>query len=74
MADKRKRTRIKDRILSWRSARSKGRMAGRAWSWVAMLKAAAVIGLLVGAGFFLRYAEGFVKAASADAEGSLILV
>jgi hypothetical protein len=49
-------------------------MAGRAWNWTSMLKIAAVVGLLVGAGFFLRYAEGFVKAANADAEGSLILV
>lgn len=49
-------------------------MPGRKWNWVGMLKVAAVIGLLVATGFFLRYAEGFVRAANAGEEGSLILV
>jgi hypothetical protein len=49
-------------------------MSGRKWNWVGMLKVAAVTGLLVGTGFFLRYAEGFVRAANAGEEGALILV
>jgi len=39
-----------------------------------MLKVAAVAGLLAGTGLFLRYAEGFVRAASEGSEGALILV
>jgi hypothetical protein len=49
-------------------------MAGRKWNWVGMLKVAAVVCLLVAAVVFLRYAEGFVRAANAGEEGSLILV
>ena len=49
-------------------------MSGRKWNWVAMLKVAVVTGLLVGTVFFLRYAEGFVRAANADEKGALILV
>jgi hypothetical protein len=69
-----KRVSIKERILSWRKARGKRRMSGRKWNWVGTLKVAAVVGLLVGTGFFLRYAEGFVRAANADERGNLILV
>lgn len=49
-------------------------MAGHKWNWVGMLKVVAVVGLLVAAGVFLRYAEGFVRAGNAGEEGSLILV
>lgn len=74
MGDKKLRVSVKERFLSWRNARSKGRPAGRRWNWAAMLKVAAVVCLLVAAGFLLRYAEGIVRAANAGAEGSLILV
>jgi len=74
VADKKQRIGIKERFLSWRKSRSKGRPAGRKWNWVAMLKVAAVVGLLAATGFVLRYAEGFVRAANAGEEGSLILV
>jgi hypothetical protein len=74
VGDKKQRIRIKERILSWRKARGKGRMTGRKWNWVGVLKVAAVIGLLVAAGVFLRYAEEFVRTANAGEEGSLILV
>jgi hypothetical protein len=46
----------------------------RRWNWVAIVKVAAIIGLLIGAGAFLRYAEGFVRSAHAGEEGSLVLV
>lgn len=74
MGDKKKRVSIKERFLSWRNTRSKSRTASRRWNWVVMLKLAIVIGLLVAAGFGLRYAEGIVRGANAGAEGSLILV
>jgi hypothetical protein len=74
VADKRQKIKIKERILSWRSGRSKRRSAARGWNWLGLLKVAAVIGLLVGAGAFLRYAEGYVRSANAGEEGSLILV
>src|SRR4030042_1862663 len=65
---------MKERILSWQKAASKRRSAMRKWNWIVIVKVAIVSGLLVGAGFFLRYAEGFVRAAQAGEEGSLILV
>jgi hypothetical protein len=74
VADKKQKIGIKERILAWRTGRSKKRSAGRGWNWLGLLKAAAVIGLLVGAGAFLRYAEGYVRSANAGEEGSLILV
>lgn len=74
MADKKQRVGIKERVLAWRKTRSKRRAAGRGWNWLAPLKVAAVIGLLVGAGALLRYAEGYVRSANAGEEGSLILV
>jgi hypothetical protein len=49
-------------------------MSGRKWNWVGTLKVTAVTGLLIGTVFFLRYAEGFVKAANAGEKGNLILV
>lgn len=74
MTDKKHRISIKERILAWRKARSKRRATQRGWNWLGLLKVAAVIGLLVGAGAFLRYAEGYVRSANAEEEGSLILV
>ncbi len=74
MGDKKHRVSIKERFLSWRNTRSKGRTAGRRWNWIVMLKLAIVVGLLGAAGFGLRYAEGVVRGANAGAEGSLILV
>jgi len=74
VGNKRQRISIRERILSWHKARSKGRTSGRKWNWVGMLKVATVMGLLVGVGLFLRYAEGFVRAAHAGEEGALILV
>jgi hypothetical protein len=74
VGDKKQRISITERLLFWRRAKGKGRTTGRKWNWVSMLKVAVVIGLLVAAGFFFRYAEQVVKAANAGAEGSLILV
>jgi len=74
VGDKKQRISIKERFLSWRNARSKGRTTGRKWNWVSVLKVAVAVCLLVAAGVFLRYAEGIVRGAYAGAEGSLILV
>lgn len=49
-------------------------MSGHKWNWIGTLKMAAVVALLVGTGFILRYAEGYVRAANADELGNLILV
>lgn len=63
---------IKERIRSWRSARSK--RPARHWNWMGVLKVAAVVCFLAASGAFLRYAEGYVKAVSPAAEGALKLV
>jgi len=70
VGDKKQKVSIVERFLSWRNARSKG----RGWDWATMLKVAAVVCLLVAAGFLLRYAEGIVRAGYVGTEGSLILV
>ncbi len=73
MGDRKQKVGIKERFLSWRNAKRKSRTS-RQWNWAAMLKVAAVVCLLAAAGFFLRYAEGIVRAAYVGTEGSLILV
>jgi hypothetical protein len=64
---------IKERISGWRGRRGRSRI-GRSWNWVALVKVAAVVGLLAGTGAFLRFAEGYVVSETADREGSLVLV
>ncbi len=70
MGDRKQKVSIVARFLSWRNARSKSRR----WDWATALKVTAVVCLLVAAGFFLRYAEGIVRAGYVGTEGSLILV
>jgi len=72
VARKTEKVSIKERIRSWRSVR--GKRPARHWSWVGVLKIAAVVCFLVASGAFLRYAEGYVKTVNPAAEGSLILV
>lgn len=73
MARRKRKIGIKERILSWRGARSK-RRPGPGWNWVAIAKVAAVVCLLAATGVFLRFAEGYVVSETAAKEGSLILV
>jgi hypothetical protein len=68
---------LKERISSWKSnrrAREKRLAAIRNWNWVAIMKVAAAICFLAASGAFLRYAEGYVNAATPTPEGSLYLV
>ncbi len=67
MARKAQKFSLKERISSWKSnrrAREKRLAAIRNWNWVAIIKVVAVICFLAASGAFLRYAEGYVKAAA----------
>jgi hypothetical protein len=77
VARKAQRFSLKERISSWKSnrrAREKRLKAIRNWPWVSIFKVAAVICFLAASGAFLRYAEGYVHAATPAPEGSLYLV
>jgi hypothetical protein len=70
---KKQRVKLKERILSWRQARSKRRVT-RSWNWLVVLKVAVVLCFLALAGLFLRYAEGYVRSEAGGQDGALILV
>ncbi|MGE5296914.1 MAG: hypothetical protein ACM3VT_18995 [Solirubrobacterales bacterium] len=77
MARKAQRFSLKERISSWKSnrrAREKRLNAIRNWNWVAIFKGVMVICFLAASGAFLRYAEGYVKAAVPLENGKLMLV
>ncbi len=77
VARKAQRFSLKERISSWKSnrrAREKRLNAIRNWPWVSIVKVVAVICFLAASGAFLRFAEGYVKAAVPLDDGRLMLV
>ena len=73
MARKKQKVSIIQRITSiWRT-KTKKQAAARKQTAVTAVKAAAVMGLLVAGGAFLRYAEGYVRTAQPTEEGALVL-
>jgi hypothetical protein len=65
---------IRERIAAWRERRNKGAAVARRHTLWTMAKVALILGLLVGAGASLRYAEVYVKATTPAAEGALTLL
>ena len=74
MSKKGPRISIRKRIDAWRQNRNKGAAVARRQTLWTMAKIALVVGLVVGAGASLRYAEVYVKATTSPVEGALTLV
>jgi hypothetical protein len=65
---------IRERITAWRQNRNKGAAVARRQTLWTMARIALMVGLVVGAGASLRYAEVYVKATTSPVEGALTLV
>jgi len=64
---------IRERITSLWKTKTKKQAAARKQTVVTAVKIAAVMGLFVAGGAFLRYAEGYVKTVTPTEEGDLVL-
>ncbi|NLZ07537.1 MAG: hypothetical protein GXY19_20395 [Phycisphaerae bacterium] len=74
MARKKQRISLSERFSSWWGTRTKREAQARKQTLTTAVKVAAVMFVLVAAGAFLRYAEGYVGAARPTEEGRLVLV
>lgn len=74
MSRKSPRISIREKIATWWQGRNKGTAAARKHTLFTTVKVTLVMGLLVGAGASLRYAEVYVKATHPTVEGTLTLL
>ncbi len=74
MARKKQKKSLRERFSSWWGTRTKKQAEARKQTLTTAIKVAAVMLVLVMAGAFLRYAEGYVSAARPAEEGDLVLV
>ncbi len=74
MARKTQKTSLRERFSSWWGTRTKKQAEARKQTLTTAVKVAAVMVVLVMAGAFLRYAEGYVGIAKPAEEGGLVLV
>lgn len=74
MARKKQKISLRERFSAWRGARTKKQVEARRQTLTTAVKVAAVMLVLVAAGAFLRYAEGYVSSARPMEEGHLVLV
>ncbi len=74
MARKKQRISLRERFSSWWGTRTKKEAEARKQTLTTAVKVAAVMLVLVAAGAFLRYAEGYVSSARPTEEGRLVLV
>jgi len=73
VARKKAKSSIRERIISVWKPKTKKAAAARKQTLSTAVKVAAVMCLLVAGGAFLRYAEGYVRAAKPTEEGALVL-
>jgi hypothetical protein len=74
VARKTRKISFRERISSWWGTRTKREAQARKQTLTTAVKVAAVMFVLVTAGAFLRYAEGYVSSAKPTEEGRLVLV
>jgi len=67
-------TSIRDRLFFRRHTKRRRRRSAGGWNWIGALKLILVIGVLVGTGGALRYAEGYVEAQAPQGPVPLLLV
>jgi hypothetical protein len=72
VAGKKKRAGLRERFSSWRGARTKKQAEVRRQTLTTAARVVVVMFVLVSAGAFLRYAEGYVRSAKPTEEGRLV--